>query len=135
MRSRSRLGAAAVLAALAIPSTSLAASTGTVPGLRAQVTRFVAAELHDDAATVCAIVGTPMNATRHGRSCAERWKASIKHFLEHPGGRSELHADLHATAAAAVSSDGTYASITLPHPLLGGQSQFSWYDNCWMLMR
>ena len=135
MRSRSLLGAVAALAAFVVPSGALAASTGTVPGLRAQVTRFVTAELHEDASTVCAILGTPMNATRHGRTCAERWKASIRHFLEQPGGRSELHADLRATAAAAVSSDGTYASMTLPHPLLGGQSHFSWYDNCWMLMR
>ncbi|HEX2704045.1 MAG TPA: hypothetical protein VHM72_11525 [Solirubrobacteraceae bacterium] len=99
------------------------------------MTRFVTAELHGDAATVCAIVGTPMNATRHGKTCAERWMASIRHYLAQPGGRGKLHADLRATAAAAVSSDGTSASITLPHPLLGGQSQFSWYDNCWMLMR
>jgi hypothetical protein len=135
MRSRAVLGAVAALAAFALPSSALADSTGTVPGLRAQVTRFVTAELHDDAATVCDIVGTPMNATRHGRTCAERWQASIKHFLSQPGGRRELRADLRATAAAAVSSDGTYASITLPHPLLGGESNFSWYDNCWMLMR
>jgi hypothetical protein len=135
MRSRVVLGAAAALAAFALPSSALADSTGTVPGLRAQVTRFVTAELHDDAATVCDIVGTPMNATRHGKTCAERWQASIKHFLAQPGGRRELRADLRATAAAAVSSDGTYASITLPHPLLGGESNFSWYDNCWMLMR
>jgi hypothetical protein len=135
MRSRALLGAAAALAALAIPSTALATSTGTVPGLRAQVTRFVTAELHQDAATVCAIVGTPMNATRDGRTCVERWKASLRHYLAQPGGHRELRADLRASAAAAVSSDGTYASITLPHPLLGGQSQFSWYDNCWMLMR
>ena len=135
MRSRAALAAAAALAAFALPGGALAAPTGTVPGLRAQVTRFVTAELHDDPATVCAIVGTPMDATRHGKTCAERWKASISRLLAQPGGRSELRADLHATATAAVSSDGTYASIALPHGLLGGESHFSWYDNCWMLMR
>jgi hypothetical protein len=135
MRSRAVLGAVAALAAVALPGSALADSTGTVPGLRAQVTRFVTAELHRDAATVCAIVGTPMNATRDGKTCVERWKATIRHFLAHPGGRGELRADLRATATAAVTSDGTYASITLPHPLLGRESHFSWYDNCWMLMR
>jgi hypothetical protein len=135
MRIRAVLGAAAAVAVLALPSGALADSTGTVSGLRAQVTRFVTAELHRDTATVCAIVGTPMNATRNGKTCAERWKASIGHYLAQPGAHGKLRADLRAAATAAVSSSGTAATITLPHPLLGGQSQFSWYDNCWMLMR
>jgi hypothetical protein len=128
------LAALCVLACFALPPVALGSATGTVAGLRAQVTRFVTAELHDDTATVCAIVGTPMNETRHGKSCAERWKASIKRLMAQSGGRAELSADAKAVPSAAVSSDGTYASITLPHPLLGAQSRFSWYDNCWMLM-
>jgi hypothetical protein len=129
---RGLLAASACCACVALPSAALADSTGTVAGLRAQVSRLITAELHRDTATVCAIVGTPMNGTLHGRSCAERWGQSIKHFLRH-GGRAMLHADAKAVAAAAVSSTGTYASITLSHPLLGGASNFSWYDNCWML--
>jgi hypothetical protein len=133
MRSRSILGTLAVLGALVLPACALADSTGTVAGLRSQVTRFITAELQNDDATVCAIVGTPRNGTLHGKSCDARWHASIKHFLAQPGGRHELRSDMKAVSSGSVSSNGTYASITLPHPLLGGQSDFSWYDNCWML--
>jgi hypothetical protein len=132
VRFRGLLGASALCAALVLPGVSLADSTGTVAGLRSQVTRFLTAELADDTGTVCAIVATPMNGTLHGKTCAQRWGGSIKHFLAH-GGRHELRADIKAVPSAAVSSDGTYASITLPHPLLGAQSHFSWYDDCWML--
>jgi hypothetical protein len=133
MRLRGLLVASALCAALALPGAALADSTGTVAGLRAQVSRLITAELTDDTATVCAIVGTPMNGTLHGKTCAQRWGRSIKHFLAH-GGRAALHADARAVPDAAVSSNGSWATITLPHPLLHGQSRFSWYDNCWMLM-
>lgn len=134
MRLRGFLVVFALCAAAACPEAALADSTGTVAGLRAQVSRLITAELAGDTATVCAIVGTPMNGTIHGKSCEQRWGRSIKHFLAH-GGHAELRADAKADGGAAVSSTGTYASIALPHPLLGSGSNFSWYDNCWMLER
>jgi hypothetical protein len=133
MRLRLALGAATVLATLVLPVTALGQATGTVPGLRAQVSRLIAAELHGDGATVCAILGTGLNGTQHGRSCTQRWDTNLaKHKHRHA-----LRADMAAVANAMISSDGVHASITLPNPLLAGrspQSRFSWYDNCWMLM-
>jgi hypothetical protein len=134
MRVRLALGAATVLATFVLPVTALGQSTGTVPGLRAQVSRLITAELHGDSATVCAILGTGLNGTEHGRSCTQRWDTKLAKHKHH----AALRADLTAVASAAVSSDGVHASITLPHPLLAGrsaESSFSWYDNCWMLMR
>jgi hypothetical protein len=103
-----------------------AGTPGTVANLRGQVTRLINAELAKDTATVCAIVAYPAS------TCQQRWTRSLTHFLHH-GGRHMLKADLAAVPHAAVSSNGYLASISLPHPLLGGQSKFSWYDNCWML--
>ena len=95
MRIHSLLATAAVLGAIATaPVSALADSTGTVPGLRAQVTRLLTAELQNDDATVCAIVGTPMNGTLHGRTCVERWHASITRFLAKPGAKRELRGDI-----------------------------------------
>jgi len=118
------------VACLALAGTALADSPGTVAGLRAQVARLITAELGRDTATVCAIVAN--TATIHGQTCEQRWGRSIGHFLKH-GGRHVLRADMKAVPTAAVSSNGYAASIALPHPLLAGQSNFSWYDNCWML--
>jgi hypothetical protein len=130
MRLRVFLVASVVAAAVALPAAALADSPGTVPGLRAQVTRLITAELHRDTATVCAIVAN--SGTVHGRTCEQRWGSSLRRFLKH-GGRSELRSDMHAVSGAAVNSNGYSASISLPHPLLAGASSFSWYDNCWML--
>jgi hypothetical protein len=132
MRSRSVFLAAAAATALALPAGASADATGTVPGLRAQVQRLITAELTGDGATVCAILNAPLTVTHHGVTCTARWDAKLKHMKRK--GRRRLHADVAAVGAAAVTSDGTYASITLPHPLLAGQSKFYWYDNCWMLM-
>ena len=131
MRIRAFLGAVTVLAGVALPVPALAEGAGTVAGLRAQVTRFVNAELHHDAATVCDILGAPLNATVHSRTCTERWRSQIKSVLAQPGGRS----DIAAAATAAVTSNGVHASITLPHALVDGKprSHFFWTDNCWML--
>jgi hypothetical protein len=133
MRIRAFLGAVTVLAGVALPVPALAEGAGTVAGLRAQVTRFVNAELHHDAATVCDILGAPLNATVHSRTCTERWRSQIKSVLAQPGGRSDLRSDI--AAAATVTSNGVHASITLPHALVDGKprSHFFWTDNCWML--
>jgi hypothetical protein len=130
-RVRLLLGAACVLASLALPGTALGQSTGTVSGLRAQVTRFLNAELQKDGGTVCAILNAPLNDTKHGRTCTTRWDSTLDTI-----GRHQLRADLAAVAGAAVTSDGIHASITLPHPLLQGhsvKSRFYWIDDCWML--
>jgi hypothetical protein len=134
MRPRSLILVAAAALALIPAAGAFADDTGTVSGLRAQVTRFLTAELHRDSSTVCAILGTPMNGTRHGRSCEQRWQHSLRRMLRRGDG-TNLRADRRAVATAAVSSDGVWATITLPHPLLAGVSRFSWYDNCWMLER
>jgi hypothetical protein len=87
---------------------------------------LVTAELTKDTSTVCAIVANPSS------TCEQRWRKRLAHFLRN-GGRHMLHADMAAAATAAVNSNGYSASIALPHPLLDGESNFSWYDNCWML--
>jgi hypothetical protein len=132
MRSRSILLTVAAAAALSLPAVASADATGTVAGLRAQVQRLITAELTGDGATVCAILNAPLTVTHHGVTCTARWDAKLAR-LKHAG-RHRLHADMAASQTAPVNSDGTYASITLPHPLLKGQSKFYWYDNCWMLM-
>jgi hypothetical protein len=135
MRGRLALGAVTVFVGLALPVSALGQATGTVAGLRAQVKRFVTAELHEDGATVCAILNAPLNDTRHGVSCTARWDAKIKASLARSGSRKHLHADIAALESAAVSSDGFHASIRTPYPLLSGhaRSHFYWTDDCWML--
>jgi hypothetical protein len=128
VRLRSLVGTVAVVGALIVPAVAVADSTGTVSGLRAQVTRLITAELAKDTATVCAIVAHPR------KTCEQHWQKSLTHLLRH-GGRHMLNADLEAVPGAAVTSDGYSASITLPHPLRDDQSNFSWYDDCWMLSR
>ena len=115
-----------MLLAAALPGAAAADTPGTVAGLRAQVTRLLTAELAKDTSTVCAIVANP------AKSCEQHWGRSLTRLLTH-GGRRMLKADLSAVAAAPVSSNGFWATISLPHPLRAGNSDFSWYDNCWML--
>ena len=112
--------------AVALPGAATAATPGTVANLRGQVTRLITAELAKDTATVCAIVAYPTS------SCAQNWDRSLTRFFRH-GGRHMLKTDMAAVQTAGVSSDGFSATIALPHPLRGGHSAFSWYDNCWML--
>jgi hypothetical protein len=112
--------------AVALPGAANADSPGTVANLRGQVTRLITAELAKDTGTVCAIVAYP------APDCSQHWDRSLTRFLRH-GGRKMLKADMTAVATASVSSNGFSATIVLPHPLRGGHSQFSWYDNCWML--
>ena len=130
MRLRRFLVLSGLLAAVALPGVARADSPGTVAGLRAQVTRLLVAELHRDTATVCAIVAN--SGTVHGRTCEQRWHRSLARIFRH-GGRRMLRADKRAVSGATVQSNGYSATIALPHPLLGGASSFSWYDNCWML--
>jgi hypothetical protein len=126
MRRSLLLGVVSAVAMAAAPGIATADSPGTVAGLRAQVTRLITAELAKDTGTVCAIVANPAG------TCAHHWGHVLTHFLRH-GGRHMLKADMAAVASAGVSSNGFWATISLPHPLLASHSDFSWYDNCWML--
>jgi hypothetical protein len=120
------LAGVCVFAAVALAPAAIAGTPGTVANLRGQVTRLLTAELAKDTGTVCAIVAHPAS------TCAQHWDRSLTRFLRR-GGRHMLKADMAAVAGAGVSSNGFWATIALPHPLLGGHSDFSWYDNCWML--
>jgi hypothetical protein len=133
MRSRLLVALAAAVALSAVPAGASANSTGTAAGLRYAVTRLLTAEIGRDGAGACAVLNAPLTGTVDGRSCTQRWDARIDGMLAAQGGARHLHADLRAVASAAVSIDGLYATISLPHPLLDGRSRFYWTDDCWML--
>jgi len=133
---KARLLACAVAGALAaLPSAATASSqwSGTAPELRAAATRLLDAELQGDGATVCGILDAPLTGTVGGRDCAQRWDARLARELRAAGGRARIRADLRSVAHAAIAMNGDWATIALPHPLLGGTSRFYWTANCWML--
>ena len=132
---KARLLAIAAAVLLSTPALAPADTGGTVPQLRAAVTRLLDAELARDGATACGILNAPLTATIDGRTCAQRWDARIARLFASPGGRGTLLADLHAVPTAAVTMVGEHATIALPHPLLNGHSRFYWTANCWMLTR
>ena len=123
--------AAAVTLLGAVPAGAV--TSGTESGLRSAVARLLSAELARDGATACSILYAPLTATAGGRTCAQRWDARIAHTLSRRGGAARLRGDLRAVATAAVTMNGPYATIALPHPLLNGHSRFYWTANCWML--
>lgn len=106
---------------------------GTAPELRAAVTRLLDAELAGDGSTACGILYAPLTGVVAGRDCAQRWDTRLGRMLHARGGRANVRANLRAVTTAAVTMNGNYASIALPHPLLDGQSRFYWTANCWML--
>jgi hypothetical protein len=132
---KARLLALAAAAAFVAPVTASAQSqwAGTTSELRAAVTRLLDAELAGDGGTACGILYAPLTAVVGGRDCAQRWDARLGRILHGPGGRASVRANLHAVATAAITMNGNYALIALPHPLLHGQSRFYWTANCWML--
>jgi len=109
-------------------------TVGSIAGLRAAASTVITAELNHDGATACSKLYAPLTTTVRGRTCTERWDARSAHILAAPGGAARLRADLHAVTTAAISLNGAYATIKLPHPLLGGGTRFYWTANCWMLM-
>ncbi len=121
----------------AVAGASWGSKATEVSTLRSQATRFVTAELNGDGATTCAVLNAPLSDTVDGRTCAQRWDASLHTMLRTPGERQRLRGDLHAIPTASIAfSDGDYiGEITLPTPLLGSSSRFYWTANCWMLER
>jgi hypothetical protein len=129
------LAGAGLLSALAFSASSAAAdSVGSTAMLRAAATTVITAELARDGATACSKLYAPLAATIDGRTCAQRWDARSARLLAERGGAARLRADLRAVSRATVTYDGLYATIALPHPLLGASSRFYWTDECWMLM-
>lgn len=137
---RSRALVLAVIAGASFTGGAVAAradSDGTASTLRSAATRFVTAELAANGADACAVLNAPLTKMQDGRTCAERWTASLHELMREPGMRHKLKADLAAipTAPVTVTGGGYHGTITLPTPLLDGSSRFFWTANCWMLQR
>ncbi len=118
---------------LAMSLDASADPAGWTPLLRTAAAKLLTAELNRDGATACSVLYAPLTATVDGRTCAQRWDARSARMLASTVATRALRADLRAVAGAAVTLNGMYGSIALPHPLLGGHSRFYWTANCWML--
>jgi len=125
---------AGVLAFGLSASASAADVVGSTANLRAAASTVISAELNHDGAAACGKLYAPLATTVDGRTCAQRWDARSARLLAKPGGGAALRADLRALATAPVTFHGLYATIALPHPLLGGTTRFYWTAACWMLM-
>jgi hypothetical protein len=133
-----RIVAALVCAAVSVPGASAfgAHSSGTreqIAWVRRAASNFVGAELSGNGAGACAILDAPLRATRHGRTCAQRWNAKLAAILREPGGRARLQAQRRAIPSAAVVVHGNVASLGLATALMNGSSQMVWTENCWMV--
>ncbi len=124
-------------AGLMLPAGALAAgSVGSreqVAWVRSAAGRFVAAELAGNGAGACAVLNAPLRASRHRRSCAERWNTKLATLLRRPGAATVLRSEQRAIPSAVVIVHGDVASIELPTPLMSGPNRFLWSENCWML--
>jgi hypothetical protein len=131
------IAALACVAALIPPASTLAASSVGTPEqiawVRHAASNFVAAELSGNGAGACAILNAPLRATRHHRTCAQRWNAKLSKLLREPHGRAHLHTLQRAIPSATVIVHDYIASINLPTPLMHGPNRFLWTENCWML--
>ncbi len=113
-------------------------STGTptqIAWVRRAAGNFLAAELQGNGAGACGVLEARLRGTVRGRTCAQRWNASLATMRQDPGRRDALRADRRAVASAVVVVSGDHATIALPHPLLAGSSRFLWTEMCWMLQR
>jgi hypothetical protein len=128
------LAGAGLLTTLVFSASAAADAVGSTTMLRAAATTVITAELARDGATACSKLYAPLAATVDGRTCAQRWDARSARLLAKAGGAARLRADLRAVSTATVTYDGLYATIALPHPLLGGRTRFYWTAECWMLM-
>jgi hypothetical protein len=127
-----------VCAAVLLPSASAsgAYSVGTpkqVAWVRRAASNFVGDELSGNGAGACAILNAPLRATRHHRTCAQRWGAKLAKLLHEPGGRARLQAQKRAIPSATVVIHGNTASLELTTPLTNGSNQMVWTENCWMV--
>jgi hypothetical protein len=137
MSLRSALAVLVGAGVLVTPASAFAAySVGSreqVAWVRRSATRFVTAELTRNGAEACAVLNAPLRATQHGRTCEQRWDAKLAKLLREPGSRMSLRAQRREIASAAVLVHGNTASLGLTTPLMGGSSQFTWSESCWML--
>jgi hypothetical protein len=107
---------------------------GSTANLRSAASTVITAELSHDGTAACSKLYAPLTTTVDGKTCTQRWDARSARLLAKRGGGARLRADLRAVATAPVTFDGLYATIALPHPLLGGSTRFYWTAACWMLM-
>jgi hypothetical protein len=101
--------------------------------VRRAASNFVTAELSGNGAGACGILNAPLRATRHNRTCAQRWNAKLAKLLREPGSRARLRSQQRAIPTAVVVVHGYVASLDLPAPLMSGPNHFLWTENCWML--
>ena len=136
MSLRGILAVLVCVSALAVPASALGAhSVGTaeqIAWVRKAATRFVTAELTDDGSEACAVLGSPLRAAEHGRTCEQRWGRKLAKLA--PAVRAKLRSQKHEIASAIVVVRGDYASLELPSELMSGPNRFYWTENCWMLM-
>jgi hypothetical protein len=136
MSLRGILAVLVCVSALAVPASALGAhSVGTaeqIAWVRKSATRFVTAELTDDGSEACAVLGAPLRAAEHGRTCEQRWGRKLAKLA--PAVRAKLRSQKHEIASAIVVVRGDYASLELPSELMSGPNRFYWTENCWMLM-
>ncbi len=137
MSLRSAIAVLVCAAALVAPASVLGAhSVGTseqIAWVRRAATNFVTAELSGNGTGACAILNAPLRATRHRRTCAERWNAKLERLLHEPGGRAHLRNEQRAIPSAAVVIHGNVATIDLPGPLMSQSNRLLWTENCWMV--
>jgi heterodisulfide reductase subunit B len=140
MSLRRTLAVLVCASALVLPASAFGAhSVGSreqITWVRRAASNFVTAELSGNGASACGILNAPLRATRHNRTCAQRWNAKLAKLLREPGGRARLRAQQRAIPTAAVIVHGYVASLDLPTPLDGKPTHpnhFLWTENCWML--
>lgn len=137
MSVRRAVALVALVSALAAPAGASAAYSEGTPGqiawVRRAATNFVTAELAGNGAAACAILNAPLRATRHGRTCEQRWNARLKGMLADEANRRRLKAERHAIAGAGVVVHANVADLGLKTPLFKGPNHFLWTENCWML--
>ncbi len=87
LRMRSRLARArrAARAPAGAPAPTRSARSNRSPGCAGPPRNFVTAELAGNGASACAILNAPLRATRHDRTCAQRWDAKLAALLREPG--------------------------------------------------
>lgn len=137
MSIRRTLTVLACATALVPPASAFGAhSVGSreqIAWVRRAASNFVTAELSGNGAGACGILNAPLRATRHNRTCAQRWNAKLAKLLREPGGRARLRSQQRAIPSAVVVVHGYVASLDLPVPLMSGPNRFLWTENCWML--
>ncbi|MFI4993580.1 MAG: hypothetical protein ACHQCH_08205 [Solirubrobacterales bacterium] len=137
MSLRRTLAVLVCASALVLPVSAFGAhSVGSreqIAWVRRAASNFVTAELSGNGASACGILNAPLRATRHNRTCAQRWNAKLSKLLREPQGRARLRAQRRAIGSAVVIVHGYVASLDLPTPLMSGPNHFLWTENCWML--